>query len=413
MNTRVVGVVVGTVLLLAGIHGVLAQGYQISSPEETAVPERSVDFQGETYNLDTLIRADVGEQVTVSVTAPDRFYRANVYNSQGNIVESKAGDGSGTFSYTLSKSIYEPGSYMITTVEDGDYTAVQPLLIQGYEVGLTAPETVTTDETLSVDVTVTATASSGTPEIVQVAIIDQTTTETVTATQSDGTYTATIDASQLSAGEYSVYGVVRDSEEAFGENELVGMSDGTSIEVKIPSTPTPTTSPTPTPTTSPTPTPTMSPTPTPTPTAVPLNDSGPSSSDPSASTPTLTPVPTTAPPTVSPADTPVSPTDTPVSPTSPVPTPMSPTVTPQPTSPTATAIASTPTPTPETTTPTRTAATTPTPAPTPTASSGSVVTPNVSTATSPVPAETGPGFGPLLTLLALIAACALLVRRRP
>ena len=440
MDTRTLGRLLVAFLLLAGIHAVAANGYQISSSDATTVPERTVDFQGNAYTLDTLIRADAGDSISIDVSAPDAIYRVYMYNSDEQIVDSQRGDGSGSFTFDLTG--YAPGSYMLTVYENGDYKALQPVLVKGYEVSTTAPSQVDADDTFQVDIDVTKTDADDDPPIVEAIIANDDTDHTVTATQSGDSYTASVDAAQLSTGEYTLYGVVRRTETVFGQEELVAMTSGQSVQIgadptPTPTSPPPTSTPTETPTTTPaTPTTTPDqPTPTTTPATPTVTPSTPTAT-PSSPTSTITSTPDT--PTDSPAtSTPTAtPTSTPSLPDAGSPPPSDPpssggqtapsetTSTPTTTSATPTATGSTPTATPTTSSPTTTTeSSSPAtvtesrrqPTNTRTETPESVVTPNQSATSSPTGTQptdaTGPGFTFIHLLIVLCGALVIVHRR--
>ena len=210
---------------------VSANGYDISSPDATSVPERTVDLQGQSHTVDAAIVADGGSQITVDVSAPDEVYRVYLYNSDEQIVEQQRGNGSDSFSFDLSG--YEPGSYAITahSRNSDQHEAIIPVLVRGYDVDASAPAEVDEGETFDVTIDVTPTASSGSPSLVKTVLVDADGEDTIEATGSDGSYTASVDAGTLSDGEYTVYGVVQGADTAFGRNELLGHDEAGTLTV--------------------------------------------------------------------------------------------------------------------------------------------------------------------------------------
>jgi len=240
MDSRVGLAIVFAIAVIGTVPFVLAaDGYQISPQDAMSVPERTVDFQDQTYTVDSTIRTSPGEEVTVDVTAPDEVYRVYIYDNEEQIVTSQRGNGSASFDFDLGG--YEPGSYVITTYarDSGKYTAVQPLLIEGYSVDLEMSSEMTTDETIEVTVDVTPTAADGEPANVKVVIAENSREEVITATESDGQYVATINGADLETEEYTVYGIAQTDDQAFDRDrkELIGLSDGVTLTVSEPSTP--------------------------------------------------------------------------------------------------------------------------------------------------------------------------------
>lgn len=233
MRPRLLSAGLVLLVVVAGLAALAAaDGYVVSSPDATAVPERTVDVSGESHTIDELIIADPGENLTTDVSAPDEVYRLHVRNSDERIEASKRGSGSGTFSFDLDG--YEPGSYAVAPNADGTYRDVLPVLVQGYAVDANAPGTVGPSEEAEVTVEVTATDQRvpGSPARVQVVVANDAETHTVEATQSESAYVATVDASELSTGDYTLYGVVQGENQAFGRQEMLGRSDGQSLSVR-------------------------------------------------------------------------------------------------------------------------------------------------------------------------------------
>ncbi|WP_159900250.1 hypothetical protein [Salinirussus salinus] len=209
-----------------------ASGYQVSSDRAIDVPERTVDVQQQSHTIDSMIRARAGDQVTVSVDAPEEVYRLHIRNSEERIEASKRGDGSDTFTYDLSG--YEPGSYAVSPYADGVYQDVLPLLVSGYEVAADAPSEVEQGDQfqVAIDVSRVDTAVPPEPAKVQAVLAGDGEVNTVEASASGSGYVATVDASSLDAGEYTLYGIAQGEEEAFGRQELLGQSDGRSLTVR-------------------------------------------------------------------------------------------------------------------------------------------------------------------------------------
>lgn len=232
MDSRVGGAIAAIVLLAVVASGVTlaADGYDVDSSKATSVSERSIDIGGQTYTVDSRVSVDPGEEIPVQVTAPDEPYDVTLWNSDRDPVDNDNGNGTGSF--TLATSGQEPGTYAVVVESNGIQRAILPVIVRGYEVSTTAPETVAENEEVEVEVDVTATASSGDPAAVSVLVADDQSQQEFEATGGDGSYTATIDASELSPGDYSVYGLAKAGEEAFDRRELLGASEGTALTVE-------------------------------------------------------------------------------------------------------------------------------------------------------------------------------------
>ncbi|MCU4802127.1 hypothetical protein OB920_17260 [Halobacteria archaeon HArc-gm2] len=232
MNARNLTALLALVVVVSLAPAAGAQsGFEISSSDTTPIPERTETVGGNTFTIDSMIRADEGDTVTLDVTAPNEdIYRLELRNKDNQVVDQPQGTGDESFTFDLSN--YEHGSYAFAVSQDGSYEKVQPLLVSGYDVAVDAPESVGSDGSAEVTVDLTETAASGDPANVQVIVAQGDTTETFDASGGDGEYTATIDGGALEAGDYTVYAVAQGDEEAFGRSELLGLSDGHSLTVE-------------------------------------------------------------------------------------------------------------------------------------------------------------------------------------
>lgn len=226
----ILGVLV-IVCVIASAAAVAQSGYAISSTESTSVPERTFDLQGESHTVDSRISVAPGAAVSVDVAAPDEVYRVYLYNGDQQIVDRQRGDGDGSFTFDLSG--YEPGSYAITahSRETDQHEAVMPVLVEGYDVTVDGPSSVSADESFDVTITMSEGAASGDPASVSAVLASDGDEHTVTASGGDGEYTASVAAEDLDAGEYNVYGVVQGTDEAFDRDELLGLAEGSSLTV--------------------------------------------------------------------------------------------------------------------------------------------------------------------------------------
>lgn len=264
-----------------------AANFEIASEDSESVPERPFEFQGTTYQLDSVIPATANDTVNISVSGPDDDYRVVIYNSKEQIVNSRPGTGDEDFTFNLLQ--YEIGTYAIAVYQDGDIEAIEPLVVEGYNVSIETPEQFAADEDASLQIDVERTEADDSPHKVTAVLSADGTEVLVTAEGSDGEYTADIEAGTLEGGDYTVYGLAQGELEAFGRNQILGMSDRVSLTVQnATTTPTPTAEPTAmtgqtpesTPTQTRTPTPTLSeptatatPTPASTPTEQPETES--------------------------------------------------------------------------------------------------------------------------------------------
>ena len=225
-------VVLASVLVLVlAAGGVPAQSttYEITAVSGSIdTPERTVTVEGDSYTVSSVSRVSQGDDLSVTVDAPSgERYSVYLYDSERNIADTKSQTGSGT--ETLSTSL-EPGSYVVATYNEGTIEDVQPVVITGYDVTIDVPSTATADETVTATVQVTRTAADTTPEEVLLTVWMDGSTREVAATQTDGgAYEASI--SGLSSGEYDVYATAHGPEEINDRQELMGISDPSTLTV--------------------------------------------------------------------------------------------------------------------------------------------------------------------------------------
>jgi len=242
-----------------------AANFEITSEDSESVPERPFEFQGTTYQLDSVIPATANDTVNISVSGPDDDYRVVIYNSKEQIVNSRRGTGDEAFTFNLLQ--YEIGTYALAVYHDGEYEALEPLVVEGYNVSIERPDQFAADENASLQIDVERTTADSSPHKVRAVFAADGNQVLVTATGSDGEYTADIEAGTLEGGDYTVYAIAQGELKAFGRNQVLGMSDRVSLSVENATT-TPTQTPTAEPTamtgqtSESTPTPTWTPTPT-------------------------------------------------------------------------------------------------------------------------------------------------------
>lgn len=232
MDSRPASIGVLAIVCVVASAAVLAQsGYAITSPDSSPVPERSFGLQGENHTVDSRISVTPGTEISVDVAAPDEVYRVYLYNGDQQIVDRQRGEGDG--SYTFDLTGYEPGSYAITTHsrETDQHEAVMPVLVEGYDVAVEGPSSVRDEESFDVTITVSDGAASDAPPSVSAVLASDDEEYTVAADGGDGEYTASVAASDLEASEYTVYGVVQGPDEAFDQDELLGLAEGGTVTV--------------------------------------------------------------------------------------------------------------------------------------------------------------------------------------
>lgn len=295
-------------VLLIGLLGTPAgsvDGYDLSIDGAVDIPDRQVTWNGTTFTIEAVKRANAGDRIRISTSAPaGTSYNVYLVDRQERIVEATSGNGSAQL--TMDLYALDPGSYAVAIYKN-EPKAVFPVVVRGYTVNLSAPTQAEAgqDRTITISLDQVDSAAS-LPHQVVVHLWNDSLERTVTASKQSGlTYEATLPLSELDPGSYAITSVVEADRKAFGRNAVIGINEPRPIEIVTPTpTPSPTPSPTPTPTTSnggngqagstaTQPSTSTSPTPTPTPSTTTRTPSTPSPS-PSTTTDTTTPVTDTA-----------------------------------------------------------------------------------------------------------------------
>ncbi|WP_311173111.1 hypothetical protein [Halobellus ordinarius] len=227
-------VVVGTLTL--GGTGVVPtvsgqSSFTISVDGAVDVPERTVEFQGSSYQITAIAKADPGETIDVSVDAPSgEEYDLYIYNDEQRIEDNRRGTGEESFQFSLDG--YTAGSYTIALQYDGSFEKVHPLVVRGYAVSVDAPAAATVDSTINVSVDASKLRGDDLERIDVAVANDDDRVSTTADHQSGSTYTANISLDGLPAGDYDVFATVRGPDDAFGEDEALGLNDGSPLTIE-------------------------------------------------------------------------------------------------------------------------------------------------------------------------------------
>lgn len=210
-------------------------GFEITTDSSIETPERMVTVDGDEYQVTSIARMDPDGSLTLSVTAPsDTSYNLLLYDNDRQIVATNSE--TGETSWTLSGSDYSSGSYVVAIYADGEYKAVQPIVVSGYEVTISAPETITEGADLKPTIEVSSLGDPDDISSVEVILMNDDTSRRLDATESDEeTYTASLPTS-VSPGDYRIYATVQGNEGYQGQAELLGISDRHAITIEEEST---------------------------------------------------------------------------------------------------------------------------------------------------------------------------------
>lgn len=242
-----VGALVLTALTVTGfaLGSVVAlDGSLVVSGDRSEVAPQTVTFNGTDYRVTEVVRVTRGERLTARATSPENLAGIDLYDRESLIYDRPT---------TVNESVsfttvhLTPGEYLLTTQDGrGRFQTFLPVVVTGYNA--TLDDTTTTESgEQQFSVKVTKTAQGPTPERVEVVVFNDNRTRRIEATKTgERTYTATAD---LEPGEYRTY------VEVGANDELIGLSDATTVTVAAQQTASPTPEPTETQTAAPTQTP--------------------------------------------------------------------------------------------------------------------------------------------------------------
>jgi hypothetical protein len=284
------------ILVAVPVTGLAAADYSISADPSMETPTETGTFEGKEYTISSVTPVTAGDTISVQTSVPDESgHYINFRGPENQIISSdrKTGDASHTIDYF---GAGEAGTYAITIQDGGSTQTIQPVVLQGYDITVSAPSEVEAGDpiTIEADVTERSIEKHSAFDRVEFVIGNEDVEIRERMSQADdGTYTATVTTDSLESKSYDVYVAVRGDEEVRKRAEILGVSDDVSFAVTDPSTGTPTES---NPGTSPGSEPgesteTSTPTTTPAETVTPT----PTSTDRSTATPTLREDPTPSP----------------------------------------------------------------------------------------------------------------------
>lgn len=239
--TRALAVVCVLALVLPAVPGVLAAGaYGLDSPSAVAVPGQTVHGAGEFITVTEIARVQGGEPFEVRTAAPDgATYGVELRGLYGTVVDVSDGTLRGNDSTTFETGSLRPGSYVAVLYDGGAVEAVLPVVIAGYGVSTTAPETAEAGSDVTVSANLTAVPGAPSTERVEVVVADRSTGEVVVQKDmtADGReYVTTVRLAE--PGEYELYVNVRGERTVEGYHEVLGFGDTRTLSVAVSDSPT-------------------------------------------------------------------------------------------------------------------------------------------------------------------------------
>jgi len=240
---RVALVVLVVAVALAGTPGALgARSYGLDSPSAVDVPRTVVSGDGMALNLNKIARVSRGEPFVLRTRAPDdAVYRVELLNRHGMVYDISNRTLRGDDTTTFETDYLQPGSYIAVLYDHGVSQAALPVVVEGYDVAVDAPEATEAATDVTVSATTTRVSDAPAADRVELLVVDSVSKEVVVqrvmnATNDAGAYSTTV--RLVDPGPYRLYVNVRGQRLAEGYQEVLGFSDPLTLSVTASSSPT-------------------------------------------------------------------------------------------------------------------------------------------------------------------------------
>jgi len=219
---------VGILLASGAIAGSADSHVTLTVEDSTAVPTETINFEGDSYEIDAIATRDQGDELTAHVTLPDKVFTDVsflLYNSDQQIEASRGVNRPGTDeTVTFETDSVAPGTYMLNVELEGATEQMQPVVIEGYDISVDHTTEATRDDDLEVSAGVTPTALSTPPAAVEVVVWNETHSQRFEMSNSgDETYTASVPLDQFGTGEYTVNVAALGDETFRGQQEVLAL----------------------------------------------------------------------------------------------------------------------------------------------------------------------------------------------
>ena len=240
---RVAVVVCVLALALPAAPGALAaDSYGIDSPSAEDVPRTVVSGGDGAITLNKVARVDHGERFVLRTVAPgDATYRVELRNVHGMVVDVSNRTLRGEDDTSFGTDYLQPGSYVAVLYDDGESKAALPVVVEGYDVTVDAPESVEAETDATVSATLIRSAAGPRLGGVELVVVASASGEVVVQRGMNGTtergrFATTVRLSD--PGTYRLAANVRGERSVRGYREVLGFSEPRSLSVVAPASPT-------------------------------------------------------------------------------------------------------------------------------------------------------------------------------
>jgi hypothetical protein len=217
--------------------------YGLSAEPSIDVPDRTVTYDGNEYTFNAITQTTTDSAVEVTTTVPnDESYYIQFRDPDNGVIESVFQTGESSYSIDFYGE-GQAGTYAVLLRESGEFRAIYPIIVPGYDVSVSAPETVDSDSSITVTADISERSIDRHSDLSYVELVlyndGHEMREQMEAGES-GSYTQTVSADQLDTGTYSVSVVVRGDAEVRNQDEVLALSEPRSLTVTETDTQTPT-----------------------------------------------------------------------------------------------------------------------------------------------------------------------------
>ncbi|WP_178917786.1 hypothetical protein [Natronomonas gomsonensis] len=228
-------------LVVIPITGLAATEYGITADPSMDTPSETTTYEGTEYTVSSITPITSDEAISVQTSVPDGASYDIIFRGPENqIISSKRS--AGDVSYTIDYIPEVAGTYAITIQSEGTAQTVQPVIVQGYDIAVSAPETVEQGESITIEASASERSIEKHSSFDRVEFVignEDIAVREQMSQADDGTYTATVSTDDLETQSYNVYAAVRGEKEVRKRDEILGVSESTSFEVTTAATETP------------------------------------------------------------------------------------------------------------------------------------------------------------------------------
>lgn len=246
-NSKLLCAIVATALALTVFSGVAA-GYSLTpsgSQDTVEVSDRQIDSEYGSATISSASSISAGESVAVEIGVGSDELNPNlqIRDQENAILRLRRNVSDGSVE-SFDSSVFTPsgqsettaGTYLISLWSEGEAVAAHPVVVQGYDISVSTPESVEQGDTATItaDLSERQLPKNSDLKTVEIAVGNENVEieEEMTPSDDEGEYSIDIDTSDLDVQSYGVYVAVRgEAETEVGENELLAISEAPDLSV--------------------------------------------------------------------------------------------------------------------------------------------------------------------------------------